>query len=92
MGIYIQDISKDDFLNMYHSTKGGTYIGFDPNSIIEISEPHGGLIDAEDLIKILDVNVEIEGEENARNVAKAFNEILDTIRGISPVIEAEGER
>ena len=91
MGIYIQNISKYDFLNMYHSTKSGTYIGFDPNSIIEISVPHGGLIDAEDLIKILDVSVEIEGEENAKNVAKAFNEVLDTIRGMSPVIEAEGE-
>ena len=91
MGIYIQNISKDDFLNMYHSTKSGTYIGFDPNSIVEILVPHGGLIDAEDLIKILDVSVEIEGEENAKNVVKAFNEVLDTIRGMSPVIEAEGE-
>ena len=91
MGIYIQGINKSDFLNLYHSTKSGTYIGFDPDSIIEVAEPHGRLGDLDDLIKIIDVSVVIEGEENAKNVTRAFNEILNTIRGLSPVIEAEGE-
>ena len=89
MGIYIKGMTEDQFRSVswariYAALKR-------QNRIVEVPEPHGELIDAVDLIKILDVSVEIEGEENARNVAKAFNEVLDTIRGMSPVIEAEGE-
>ena len=57
----------------------------------EIPKPHGALVDRDDLIKMIDVSIDIDGEENARNVTRAFNEILDTIRGMRPVIEAEGE-
>lgn len=55
----------------------------------DVPEPHGKLIDAEDLIKILDISIEIDGRENAERVTKAFNDILDTIRGVSAVIEEE---
>ena len=89
MGIYIKGMTEDQFRSVSWAC---TYAALKrQNRIIEVPEPHGGLIDSVDLIKILDVSVEIEGEENARNVAKAFNEVLDTIRGMSPVIEAEGE-
>nr|AHF24042.1 predicted protein [uncultured bacterium Contig643] len=60
-------------------------------AVPEIPKPHGKLVDADDLIKMIDVNIEIEGEENAKNVTKAFNEILDTIRGMEPVVDAEGK-
>ena len=46
MGIYIKGISKDFFLDMYHQTKGGTYMGFNPDDITEVEEPHGKLIDS----------------------------------------------
>lgn len=89
MGIYIKGMTEDQFRS---ASWACTYAALKrQNRIIEVPEPHGGLIDSVDLIKILDVSVEIEGEENARNVTKAFNEVLDTIRGMSPVIEAEGE-
>lgn len=51
--------------------------------------PHGKLIDADDLIKILDISIEVDGKENAIRVTKAFNDLLDTIRGMSAVIEEE---
>ena len=57
--------------------------------MIEVPTPHGRLFDAEDLIKILDVSIEVDGLENAQRVTKAFNEILDTIRGMTGVIEEE---
>ena len=57
--------------------------------MVEILMPHGKLIDAEDLIKMLDIHIEIDGLENAKNVTRAFNEFIDTIRGMSAVIEEE---
>ena len=47
MGIYIKGITKDEFLDMYHQSKQGTYIGFDPDAITEVATPHGRLIDAD---------------------------------------------
>ena len=57
--------------------------------MVEVATPHGKLIDAEDLIKIFDINLEIDGRENAERVTKAFNDLLDTIRNVSAVIEEE---
>lgn len=57
--------------------------------LVDVPTPHGKLVDVDDFLKILDVNIEIDGRENAERVTTALNEIFDMMRGASAVIEEE---
>lgn len=55
----------------------------------EVTTPHGKLIDVDDFLKILDVEIEVDGIENAERVTKALNDIFDMMKRTSAVIEEE---
>lgn len=92
MGIYIKGISKEEFLSMYHSTRHGTYIGFNPEAITEIEEPHGRLIDTNVLCERLLTAWDTADKDARQIICEVMADaVTPIVVGTKTVIEAEGE-
>lgn len=59
--------------------------------VVEVLEPHGRLIDADELLNTSGVTINITGKENAMIVTQALDSIYQDIEDAPTVIEAEGE-
>ena len=87
------DIPEDYYEIIKHDVEhGNDYLPF---TLIANSTPlpkgHGDLIDAEELLKTLDVTLKVKGFDNALEVAKRMLEVVDTIEKAPVIIEADKE-
>lgn len=97
MGIYIKDYKipngecEHSILDFENMTAFAAFGDRKHYKLVEVTEPHGRLIDADALFKTSGVTIEITGKENAVAVTQALDSVYQDIEDAPTVIEAEGE-
>ena len=88
-------IPEDAIESIINGSFGARYKSYDVLGWLvkgkELPKGHGDLIDAEELLKTLDVTLKVKGFDNALEVAKRMLEVVDTIEKAPVIIEADKE-
>ena len=67
----------------------GLHANYIVGTAVEITVPHGNLIDISEAKHMMDVRVVVEGKENAMAVVKLLNEAMDFLENYPAVVERE---